>query len=136
MGEDNRQYLPSEDVKRILARFDSVDSGLATLDTRLMTLDSGLATFDTRLTTLEEKVDRRLQETRPIWEQVLTRLDSLDTRMDSLDIRMASLESAMSAGFRKVERQIGELAKDVIIVRADQRDLEKRMDKLESEPTR
>ena len=122
MGEDNTQHLPSEDIKRILARFDSVDSGLATLDTRL-------TTFDTRLTTLEEKVDRRLQETRPIWEQVLTRLDSLD-------IRMGSLESEMRSGFRKLERQMGELAKDVIIVRADQRDLEKRMDKLESEPTR
>ncbi|MGH9902955.1 MAG: hypothetical protein ACRD68_14205, partial [Pyrinomonadaceae bacterium] len=70
---------------------------------------------------LEGKVERRSQETRPIWEQVLGKLENL--------------ENEMGTGFRRLERQLGELAKDVIVVRADQRDLEKRVDKLESEPT-
>jgi hypothetical protein len=62
-----------------------------------------------------------LQETRPIWEQVLTKL--------------GNLEDEMRNGFRKVERQVGLLAEDVLIVRADQRDLEKRVNKIEQEPT-
>lgn len=100
MSEETTKHLPDSDSKLILARLDSIDA---------------------RLTTLEDKVDKRLQETRPIWEQVLTKL--------------GNLEDEMRNGFRKLERQVGLLAEDVLIVRADQRDLEKRMNKLEPEPT-
>jgi len=100
MSEDLTRNLPQDGLRQILARLDSIDS---------------------RLTTLEEKVDRRLQETRPIWEQVLARLDSL--------------ESEMRTGFRRVERQVGLLAEDMIKVRADQRDLEERVSQLEPKPT-
>ena len=98
MSEDPTKNLPDEGLRLILARLDSID---------------------TRLTNLEDKVDRRLKETRPIWEQVLARLNSM--------------EEEMRSGFRKLERQMGLLAEDVMIVRADQRDLEKRVSKLESE---
>src|SRR5947209_4969877 len=98
MSEDPTKNLPDEGLRLILARLDSID---------------------TRLTNLEDKVDRRLKETRPIWEQVLARLNSM--------------EEEMRNGFRKLERQMGLLAEDVMIVRADQRDLEKRVSKLESE---
>jgi chromosome segregation ATPase len=100
MSEEITQHLPDDGLKLILTRLDSIDA---------------------RLTTLENKVDRRLQETRPIWEQVLARLDNL--------------ENEMRNGFRKLERQVGLLAEDILTVRADQRDLEKRVGKLESEPT-
>jgi hypothetical protein len=100
MSEELTKHLPDGDLKLILTRFDSIDA---------------------RLMTLEDKVDRRLQETRPIWEQVLTKL--------------GNLEDEMRNGFRKVERQVGLLAEDVLIVRADQRDLEKRVNKVEQEPT-
>jgi hypothetical protein len=99
MSEESTQYFPQDDLKRILASLDSIDA---------------------RLIALEDKVDRRLLETRPIWEQVLGRLDGIETEMRN--------------GFRKLERQIGLLAEDVLVVRADQRDLEKRVSKLESEP--
>ncbi len=98
MSGETTQNLPNSDLQQILARLDSID---------------------TRLVTLENKVDRRLQETRPIWEQVLNRLDSL--------------ENEMRNGFRRLERQVGLLAEDVLIVRADQRGLEQRVGKLEPE---
>ena len=100
MSEETTQHLPDGDLKRILTRLDSIDA---------------------RLTTLENKVDRRLQETRPMWEQVLAEL--------------GNLKDEMRNGFRKLERQVGLLAEDVLVVRADQRDLEKRVNKLEPEPT-
>jgi hypothetical protein len=100
MSEEPTQNLPQDGVRQILARFDSMDE---------------------RLTTLEDRVDRRLQETRPIWEQVLARL--------------GNLESDVRTGFRRIERNVGTLIKDVLEVRADQRDLEDRMDKLESKTT-
>ncbi|HEU4593898.1 MAG TPA: hypothetical protein VFS10_01930 [Pyrinomonadaceae bacterium] len=98
MSEETTRNFPGDDLKGIHARFDSLDG---------------------RLTTLEDKVDRRLQETRPIWEQVLAKLDGLETEM--------------RRGFRKLDRQMSELAGDVIEVRVAQHDLEKRMDKLEDE---
>ena len=100
MSEEPTQNLPQDGVRLILARLD---------------------TMDERLIALEDRVDRRLQETRPIWEQVLARLDNL--------------ESEVRTGFRRIERNVGTLIKDVLEVRADQRDLEDRMDKLESKAT-
>lgn len=79
---------------------------------------------ESRLTALEDKVERRLQETRPIWEQVLAKLDALETRM-------SNLETEVRIGFRRLSREIGVLSKDVIEVRSAQNDLEARMDKLE-----
>lgn len=47
---------PNEDLRRIPARLGSIDTRLDSIDGCLIAL--------------EDKVDRRLPETRPIWEQV------------------------------------------------------------------
>lgn len=106
MSEDPTKNLSGDGVERILTRLDSIDLRLSKLEDQV--------------DNLEDRVDRRLQETRPVWEQVLARLENL--------------EAEMRNGFRRLERQVGLLAEDVMIVRADQRDLERRMIKLESEP--
>jgi hypothetical protein len=128
MSEETTQGLPQDGVRQILTRLDSIDE---------------------RLTTLEDKVDRRLQETRPIWEQVLMRLDGFESRMvgfegklDGFEDRLVGFESRLDgfggelrSSLRRFDRQIGRLAKDVLEVRADQRDLEDRMDRLEPKAT-
>ena len=48
--------------------------------------------LDTRLTALEDKVDSRLRETKPIWEQALKEI--------------AGTREEMRAGLRTIERQI------------------------------
>ena len=63
MNEETTQQLPNDILKLILARLDSIDSNIHSLDTRQ--------------TAVEEKVDRRLQETRPIWESVQAELKEL-----------------------------------------------------------
>ena len=63
MCEEITQQLPADILKLILARLDSIDTNVHSLNTRQ--------------TALEEKVDRRLQETRPIWESVLAELKEL-----------------------------------------------------------
>ena len=47
-----------------------------------------LANLNNRLTGLGEKVDKRLQETRPIWEAVLSRLDTIETRLDKMEAKL------------------------------------------------
>lgn len=110
MSEEITQPLPNDTLRLILVRLESIDGRLNGIDTRLDSLDG-------RLTTLEEKVDRRLQETRPIWEQVLARLDTL--------------EAEMRTGFRRISREMGVVGKDMYELRAAQQDLEVRVEKLE-----
>ena len=70
MSEETTQNLPN-DLKRILARLDSIDTRLESVDNRL--------------TNLEDKVDRRLKETRPIWESVLEQLKEVNARLSRVE---------------------------------------------------
>lgn len=142
MSEELTKNLPHSDLSRVLALLNSINERLAALEDKV----DQLTALEDRLAALEDKVVRRLQDTRPIWEQVLskmeafgtqmeafgTRMEAFEARMESFEARMENLETEMRSGFRKLDRQIGLLAEDVMIVRADQRDLERRMDKLES----
>ena len=117
MSENLTQRLPEDLLRLILARLDSIDGRI-----------NGL---ELRMTALEEKVDRRLQETRPIWEAVLARLDKIEERMTALEKRMDNLELDTRAGFRRVERVMGEAATNLLGVRSYQSDLERRARRLE-----
>ena len=46
-----------------------------------------LEALSNRLRALEEKVEARLHDTRPIWEAVLARLDSIEARLDRMDAK-------------------------------------------------
>jgi len=59
MSEEITQNL-SGDLRRILARLDSIDSRLDSMDTRLDNVDRRL-----------EKLEARAYDTKPIWEQAL-----------------------------------------------------------------
>ena len=115
MSENLTQQLPDDLLRQILASTNSLGERMSGLEQRMTALED-------RMTALEEKVDRRLQETRPVWEAVLARLDNLE-----LDMR---------AGFRRVERVMGEAAKNLLEVQSYQNDLERRMDRLEPESKR
>ena len=108
MSEDRTAETsdPRSFEARVFARFDA--------------LDARLNEIDSRLTTLEEKVDQRLKETRPIWEQVLNRLDKVEERLSEVDDSL-----------RNVGRKFDVVAQDLLEVRADQRHLDNRLDKLE-----
>ena len=108
--------------------------------------------MDSRLETLDEKVDKRLRETQPIWESVQAQISELRESQQSLldshrslvedvgalraDVaglraEVASLRADTEKGFRtfdrRMERQIGEFER----LHAYQRDLEDRVDKIE-----
>jgi predicted nuclease with TOPRIM domain len=97
--------------ERVFARFDNLDG---------------------RLTALEDKVDSRLRETRPIWEAVLARLDAVETHLQNSDNRLGGLEKEL----RAVNRSMHVLHEDVIRVRMEHRDLDERVEKIESQSTR
>ncbi|MCA1614162.1 MAG: hypothetical protein LC800_08445 [Acidobacteria bacterium] len=122
MSENLTQQLPDDPLRLILA---------------------GLESLGARMAALEERVDRRLQETRPIWEQVLARLDGIEGRMDSLESRMGNVETRMNSleeefqsGIRRLQEMVNVLNEDVFEVRAGQKVLGKRLTKVESESAR
>jgi chromosome segregation ATPase len=96
MSEELTQNLPNGDLQQILARLDSIDK---------------------RLGTLEEKVDRRLQETRPIWESVLEQLKEVNTRLTRVEDENKDFRRMFRSAFSDISRIQG--------------DLEDRLDKLE-----
>ena len=51
--------------------------------------------LEVRLTALEEKVEARLQDTRPIWEAVLSRLDTMETRLGSIETRLEKMDAKL-----------------------------------------
>lgn len=94
MTEETTQQLPNDALKIILARFDSIDA---------------------RLNALEEKVDRRLQETRPIWEGVLAELKEVNRRLTAVENEQKDfrrlLQSAVSDMWRVQEDVVERLEK-------------------------
>jgi predicted nuclease with TOPRIM domain len=149
MSEEITRGLPQDGVERILARLDSIDARLDNIENRLTNVENRLSAIEGRVDALEDKVDRRLQETRPIWEQVLVRLDGVESGFGGMESRFGGLESGMRklegevtglreevrTGFHGIEKYLLKLSMEVIEVRGDQRDLEKRMDELETKTT-
>ncbi|HYP52372.1 MAG TPA: hypothetical protein VEQ42_02465 [Pyrinomonadaceae bacterium] len=77
MSENTTQGLPGARSfeERVFAQFDAINTQFAAMNSRLVSMEER---FDARLTALEDKVDARLRETRPIWEEVLRRLDGVE----------------------------------------------------------
>lgn len=96
MSEEPTQHLSDGDLGRILERLESIDS---------------------RPATLEERVDRRLQETRPIWEGVLEQLKEMNARLSRVEGENKDFGRMFRATFSDFTRL--------------REDLEERMDRIE-----
>ena len=80
---------------------------------KVRSIDTRLISVENRLEGLETKVDERLRETRPIWEQALKEI---------LDLRLE---------VKNLSRKQDILHDDILNVRADHRELIQRIDNLE-----
>ncbi len=80
-------------------------------------MEARFDSVDKRLVTLEEKVDRRLLETRPIWESVLEQLKEVNVRLTRVEYENKDFRRMFRAAFSDISRIQG--------------DLEERLDKLE-----
>ncbi|MCI0485022.1 MAG: hypothetical protein L0229_00200 [Blastocatellia bacterium] len=128
MSTDDTRKLP-EGFDIIIARLDSfekrMDSFEQNVATRLDSFEQAVTarmdSFEQRLTALEEKADRQVIETRPIWERALAEI--------------AETRAEMGKGFRNVERRLEIVSSDINQMRASLRDLEDRLDKLDHQPS-
>ena len=135
MSEDKTKNMNNSRSfeERVFARFDTVDE-------RFQRIEGNL---EIRI----RKLESRQYDTKPIWEQVLvalaeinTRLDKMDARFDGIDARLDKMDArfdkqdtVLDNGFRSVERKMDVLNKYFLETRADQRYLDDRLEKLESQ---
>ena len=133
--------------ERVFARFDTVDERFQRIE----------GNVEIRI----RKLEARQYDTKPIWEQVLvalaeinSRLDKMDARFDGIDARLDKIDArfdgidarldkidarfdkqdmVLDTGFRSVERKMDVLNKYFLETRADQRYLDDRLEKLESQ---
>ncbi|HEX8072524.1 MAG TPA: hypothetical protein VF546_21430 [Pyrinomonadaceae bacterium] len=96
--------------ERVFARFDSLDA---------------------RISTLERKVEERAVETKPIWERALTEIAETRTEMRQ---EFEQLHNETNTGLQKVEDKIDVLNENILDVRADHRDLKRRVENMEKTP--
>jgi predicted nuclease with TOPRIM domain len=90
ISEDLTQNLPLHSFEgRVLADFTAIRGELAAirgdikdLDEKIDRLDAKVEGLEPGVDALEEKIDRPLQETRPVWEDVQLRLDRLQSKFD------------------------------------------------------
>lgn len=87
--------------EQILALLQTLTADMQDVKLRLNSLENNLVYFGTRLQALEEKVDQKLYNTRPIWESVLSKLDSIESRLERLETSLDVVKA------------------DVIVVKAD-----------------
>jgi chromosome segregation ATPase len=103
MSEETTQHLPNNDLSRILARLDSIDS---------------------RLSTLEQKVDARSYETKPIWEQALKEIMETRAEVVKVEGRLGNIENEIKDMRRMFRYTFADIARV-------QEDIEERLDKIE-----
>jgi DNA repair ATPase RecN len=108
MSEDSTLHLQNADLRMIRERLESID---------------------TRLGTLEDKVDQRLQETRPIWERAFNEIveTRVETRAEFVKVedRLGRIENEI----KDMRRMFRHTISDVTRVQAD---LEERLDKIDA----
>lgn len=124
MNEDPTQKLPDSRSfeERVLAELAAIRGDIAKLDARVAALADRITNLETRLTTLEDKVDERLRETRPIWENMQQQLTEMAARMAAMETRMGAMEKTLD----DIRMRITELYGDSIAVRARIGHLEER----------
>ena len=121
----DQESIPTQDNDRINVLINAVQS----LSSAVQSLSSDIQEIKVRIEMLEKIVSERSFDTKPIWERALAEIAA--TRAELAETR-AELRAEMKDGFRMLSLKIELLNEDSLTLRADQRQLERRVDTLES----
>jgi len=89
----------------------------------LSNINQRLNGLEVRLTRLEEKVEARLHDTRPIWQSVLSRLDTIETRLDRMETRLDSIDTRLE----RVDDKFDAVGSELLDVRTEIKTVKKRL---------
>lgn len=132
MSSDNvTKNLPTED------KIDSLIEMVRQLSSNVTGLWSEVTEIKNRLTTLEQTVEKRLYDTRPIWEAVLSQLSQIQARQDSQQEQLDEISETMKSvkgDIHAINRRINLVHKEMLGIKEEQEVLHERIDRLEKEP--
>ncbi len=103
--------------ERVFARFDALDASVKGLEARVQGLDDRVENLDTSVKDMDARLQRlevRSYDTKPIWEQALKEI--VETR-------------------RELSKRLDRIEAIVHETRADLRDAEDRIERIESKPS-
>jgi hypothetical protein len=105
------------------------DDKLNQLITLVLEIKNELVDLKVNQKELADIVDRRLKDTRPIWESILTRVEVIESGFDNSKLE---LKQELALGFRRLEKRMDLVHKDYEVLRLDNALLEERLEQLES----
>jgi chromosome segregation ATPase len=79
--------MSSDEMKLILEKLEKLDE----MESRQRIIETGVMNLGTRLEALENKVEERLQDTRPMWQTVQSQLKELREGQEKLSEEQAEL---------------------------------------------
>ena len=135
--------MKEEPTLKFSERFDEVISLLRTLAEGLDRVEALQTEYGKRLSELEAKVEARLYDTRPIWEQVLSKLTAFEERQQRTEERQQQMEQRLESidrrvrwlydEFKDLKVRLKPVFSDVVKLLNDRDDFEERILKLETE---
>lgn len=114
--------MSDDPTRKLSDRLDEIVGLLGTVVDRFGALETGQAD-------LNAKVDARLHETRPIWEQILSRLTTIEERQQSMDRKIRWIYDE----FKDLKVRLRPTFSDVAKLLNDRDNFEKRILKLQTE---
>jgi len=89
------QAAMRKDITEIRADIAEIRTQQGAMAKNIAALDQRVTSVETQLTSLDEKVDRRLQETRPIWEAVKAQIELLDAKFDNFILDLYNIRGEL-----------------------------------------
>jgi chromosome segregation ATPase len=133
-GLDQKVEALDAKVEALDQKVEALDAKVGALDAKVEALDQRVEALDQKVGSLDEKVEARLRDTTPMWEVVVSRLDTIVAEQANQGRRLDVIETELRQLRRRIEGMIAELSRDVVEVRAAQHDFESRLEKLEKPP--
>jgi chromosome segregation ATPase len=103
-------------VSAVETRLSHLETQVSTVETRLSALETQVSAVETRLSALEQRVDERLQDTRPMWEALNARLDRIEaetnTRFTAIEQRLDRIEIRLDQMATKED--LGDMSRSVL----------------------
>src|ERR1700752_172681 len=117
-------------------KVDTLDHKVESLDTKVESINTKVESLDTKVESINTKVeslDTKVESLDTKVESLDTKVESIDTKVESIDTKVDTLKDELQNGLHGVERKIDVLNKTILELRADQRYVDSRLQKIETQ---
>lgn len=135
--------IVSSDMQEMKSWARVTDNRLANMENKIVGFATEITNLDEKFDSLGQKVDSRLHDTKPIWEAVLKRLDSIESDIATIKENQQKSDKIAEEFRQEVVNRFHQLGKDVSLYRKyaivdnaqlakDIISIEERLEKIES----